>query len=307
MTELDVLAFDIAQKTLCVCCKNDVDEVEAVIAIVSPQLAGFWSEVVQEAVELAELELRFGTDTDVVLAIVINLVLERVRFTLPDRLAGAIEGAFASVIGAAGRELGLGPQRGIQARLLPIARADLETLVRGRVDIRLPVIRSELEALAGAVRGSLLGPDPQDVPAAVRTLRNGLTRALGGGTANWVRPTVDLWGYRWFNLGTFALGRAAGVVAWEAVAVRDRATTRFCEWVDRRIISVEKLERQFDRFTNAVLRGDGEASRAAWPLLEDPNAGNESTWEAFFAREEVGFSPYHFGCRTQPRPVRIPR
>lgn len=312
--------FAILHKALCFCCKAaDIPEVEAVIRLLTPQMEGLWAAVTDEAVRNMEAALRVGNQTlsperrskfvDDLLVVLASLYAVRTTTDIPRALLRAIEDGSITLLA-----------RGAQASSLRLdvlslgervaAREDLLTLARGRLQEHQDEIRQVLEDfLASAVLGSLRGPVPSaadgGVPAVLEAWRERLTAALGGADRRWLRSVVDLWAYRWWNLGAYFAGRQAGVLAWEAVAVRDRRTTSFCRWVDRRIVAVEKIERQVRRIVAAAQARDAAAAKAAWPLLAEPEQGTEKVWEAHFARADVGLPPYHWRCRTRIRPLRV--
>lgn len=312
--------FKILHRALCVCCKNaDIPEVEAVIRLLTPQMEGMWAAVTAEAAETIEGALRIGNQTlsperrsklvDDLLAVLLSLYAVRTSTDLPRPLLRAIEQA-ADTLLARGAEsaslrldvLGLGERTA--------AREDLLTLARGRLLEHEQAIRRVLEEfLSSPVLGRLRGPRPAaadgGVPPALDEWRTSLTSALGGEDRRWLRSVVDLWAYRWWNLGVYFAGRQAGVLAWQAVAVLDRRTTSFCRWVNGRVVSAQKIERQVARIVSAAQQRDARAAIAAWPLLPEPEKGTEKVWEAHFARADVGLPPYHWRCRTRIRPLRV--
>jgi hypothetical protein len=186
------------------------------------------------------------------------------------------------------------------------------TMIRGRVDLRRDEIRRLLRAFLNQ-RGprtpraaSITLPDQQGVPPELRdreAWKMALAEALGTDTKPWLVPVVDQWAYRWFNVGAFTAARQGGAIGLRAVAVRDHRTSPFCLWVNGRVISVERAQRQIDRHVEAALANDVQALMANWPMLSF--SASDGAPEFALAFERVGLPPYHFRCRTRTVLVRF--
>lgn len=99
---------------------------------------------------------------------------------------------------------------------------------------------------------------------------------------------------------TRELGRVAG---YEQAAVRylevrahiDERTTPICRSMHGRLIRLETVQRQRDRYLSAIERGNMEAAKAAWPMFDARMAFAGGTK---VLPPNVGLPPYHFRCRT---------
>lgn len=318
--------FTIFHKALCVCSKQSIPEVEAVITLLTPQLEGFWRGIADEAAQLVEAELlqlnvvaggdrqqresRFIED---VLIVLLSLVRERTRRDLPRALSRAIDRAMGRLAADGANSTRLGQLTPAQVESLrQEAKADLLNMLRGRLpehegEVRRAIRTWVSSPVLSGLRGRLDDVPASGLPRALAQWREALEDALGAGVRRWIGPVVDLWAYRWWNLGIFAAGEAAGVLAWEAYAVLDNRTTPFCRtFIGRgRIVAIDKLRGQFQALRNAARAEDATAAIQAWPLLDATQVASAAAWEGFWNRPTVGFPPYHWRCRTRIRPVRL--
>jgi len=144
--------------------------------------------------------------------------------------------------------------------------------------------------------------DADSPTASLEAWQDRLSELLGGVKAKrWIPETIDLWAYRYFNVGGLLGAAQAGIstiVAWNP---KDEKTTPFCNWVHGRTLSVSEETATFDRYSRAVRRGDGAEARGLWPILNDARSGGAERFRNEFKR--LGLPPYHFRCRTRPRLV----
>lgn len=334
MTTPNDAAFDAAKHVLCCIHKQDIPEVEAVIRLLRPSLEDHWrwivSQILQEAeAQLDQFDTTMGTPsidaiarapqrdreklTDDILLAILGALYRRSMAPLPPAGGGAIvRRSIASLLAdgakAAGERLDLA-----QAPLLTqAAYDDLLTLMRGRLTLR----RSEISALLRAFLTSAAPrtPAPTDLTLAalratggkiqtIQDWRAALATELGIDTNAWLPFTIDQWAYRWFNIGSFTAARQGGVLAFRIDAVRDFRTSAFCLWVNGRVVSAEKIQRQVDRHVEAALAGDLQAMMANWPLLTFTAGMGAPEFEIMF--ERVGLPPYHGRCRSRAVPVRL--
>ena len=120
---------------------------------------------------------------------------------------------------------------------------------------------------------------------------------------------MDAWADLQQNVAAVSAATEGGIRAFQALAVGGKAgdgrTTAFCRWVHGRIIPMSRIRPQLQALTQTGLQG--EPLREIWPFLDSEIArrGNELQFEMFF--RGAGLPPYHFGCRTRVRPIRIER
>ena len=329
----------------CRCVKQDIPEVEAVIAALTPLLEQWWVDAIEDilrrgdlllgveeltAAPLREIDRLSGRTPDGRTRIDIENELERLLLrqlrnavtSFAPTLAREIEEARDTLLLDAALALGLSLSeerlRVIEARLGPLragALQDLQTLMLGRIDTRTPEI---LEAVRGLVRAAVRPSTVTPVvgaPSVVRTLRDELKAILGASSPRqWVPFVTDQWSYRWFNIGQFVSARDNGMTLIRAMnnppRGPDAKTTAFCRWVHRRVIDVGRAEQQIREHVRASLAGDIDALMSNWPLLPSSIAEDEGqTAEASFALNfrRMGLPPYHARCRTVPIPFRIRR
>lgn len=303
-------SFDAAKRVLCCIHKEqDIPEVEAVIKLVLPSIDFYWKRIAMEAVQDIEAQLDDFDSAlaaaeagekdellrDLILALLASL---RRRLQAPISPAGTalLRRSGASLMQDGAKAIGEPLDLALAPRLLPAAEADLLTMLRGRFELREQEIRAALRGLL--TQAELLGaPVPRDV------WRARLLRELGVETGSWLPFVVDQWAYRWFNIGSVVAARQAGALALIAVAVLDLRTSKFCRWVNGRVISMERAQRQIDRHVSAALAGDVRAIMANWPLLTFEPTDGPAEFELKFAT--VGLPPYHGRCRTRTKLLRL--
>lgn len=130
------------------------------------------------------------------------------------------------------------------------------------------------------------------------TLAERLKAAFDGieerGMAYW-QLTADTIATKTRELGRVAGYEQAGVKYLEVRAHIDSRTTPICRSMHGRLIRLETVTRQRERYLAAIERGHMEAAKAAWPMFDATMAfaGGTKTLP-----ENVGLPPYHFRCRT---------
>lgn len=326
----DVYSF--AHSALCACCKQDVPEVQAVIRILQQPLEVWWREIMGQATReavrrlreledelptpsvdgLVRAEDRSGTEELLVLAFLASL-RAGARTLLTTRLETLVVRSTETLLetGAASLQL---PAVDLSREPLfrAAAREDLRNMLAGRIETRQKELEEHAREFLRSARARQparpgdIRPDPPP-PFRSRNLQEWLARTsslAGMQTSQWLPEAVDQWAYRWYVIGQAKSALQAGFRGLAAVAVRDERTTPFCNWVDGRIISLQRIENQIQRHVEAALRGDVDAMFRNWPLL--PNSiirGKSRDFKKGFAR--VGLPPYHNLCRTTVRPVRL--
>ncbi|TCS70752.1 hypothetical protein EDC61_11479 [Sulfuritortus calidifontis] len=86
----------------------------------------------------------------------------------------------------------------------------------------------------------------------------------------------------------------AGVRYVEVRAHMDHRTTPICRSLHGRLIPIGHLQTQRDRYLDAISRGNMEAAKNAWPMMDaaqDVGGGK-------VLPGNIGLPPYHFRCRT---------
>ena len=314
--------YTLAKVAVATCCKQGEPSVDATIRLLQGPLERHWESQLTEALGTAVARLREledemptaqidglvnrpGRGTEALLVLAFLTVLEEAaRAPLPasvqESIGRAVEGLLRDGALSTGLQLDLGREPLVRAA----ARADLQTMLAGRIQTR----RSELEA---HVRDFLTSKRartparPGDITEAVAgraaSLQDWLTtsaRLTGLQTDTWLPQVVDVWAYRWFAVGQFLAGDQAGLEVLRARARDDQRTTLFCRWVDGRTISVRRARAQVDRQVRLALQGDAEKLMSNWPLLESriTRSSDRSVLARAFRR--VGLPPYHFNCRT---------
>lgn len=98
------------------------------------------------------------------------------------------------------------------------------------------------------------------------------------------------------NLAAFNQANQYGIKYYKIVAVMDSRTTQICRSLNGKLIPAEHLQNQYRRIMNAKTVEDMKAAQSL-------NYANRS----FFQRlpKNIGFPPYHFGCRTHVVPVNV--
>lgn len=291
----------------CRCLKQDIPEVEAVIAALVPRLETWWVQAIEDALRqgdlllgieeltsapLPQVEALAGRTIDgrsrpeieaELVAILERRLRDQVTAFVP-RLAQRVEEARDTLLLDAALALGLSltveQLVALERRLGPLraaAVADLQTLMVGRLDTRRPEIRAALERLARArVRSAtgISGPRPAAAGAvAAQTLREELRALLGAASPRqWIPFVADQWSYRWFNIGQFLAARDAGFTLFRAVNNPPRGpdikTTPFCRSIHLRLVDVAGAENQIRRHVRQSLGGNVQGLMQNWPLLD---------------------------------------
>lgn len=326
-------AFDSAKRVLCCISKDsDIPEVEAVIRLLLPSLDAFWQKLVAEAVVLVEAELDSFDDKlntpsidaitladrrerdklteDLILALFL-IIDQRARQPITDSGTALLTRAVSSLLEDGAKSVGEKLDLTRSPLLPQAAIQDLMTLIRGRIELRRVEIQHLLRVFltqrtARNKDGTTLEEAARENKSASSSFaawKAALLLELGALTASWLPSVVDQWAYRWFNIGAFSAARQGGAIGIRAVAVLDHKTSPFCRWVNGRIISIERAQRQVDRHVQLALAGDVAGLMANWPMLQFRAADGPAEFAVMF--ERVGLPPYHFRCRTRPELVRF--
>lgn len=320
-------AFDAAKHVLCCLHKDsDIPEVQAVIALVLPSLDAYWKRIVEEAVGEIDAQLDAFADElatpsidaialapererdrlleDLILALL--LALER-RARQPISPAGTqlLRRAGETLMQDGAKDMGETLDFTRAPRLPQAAVEDMLALIRGRIELRRDEITTLLRTfLTQRSARTSLGQLAAAAGAPSReTWRAALLNELGANTSTWLPFTVDQWAYRWYNIGGFTAARQGGVIALQAVATIDLKTSKFCRWVNGRVISMERAQRQINAHVQAALQGDVRAMIENWPLLR--LRGDETNAELAIQFTRVGLPPYHGRCRTRVRKIQL--
>lgn len=319
---------DVYEATKLQCCalyKMDVPEVQAVIAILMPAFLAHWRSQMTLAVGqaerlLAEQEdfiptsgidgLTEAEDEDRVFLVLLGaflLGLERAATApLPDELRALLSRASSGLLDDGASSVGFELSRAQDPLLLTGAIEELRLVIAGRVLTRRDEIRDVGRDFLTNRRARTVRDVAFDSPAelgrarSLQEWRESLTSVVGIDDTRWLRNVIDVWAYRWYAVAQFRAGRQARQAVARASAVLDANTTPFCRWVDGRIISIARAERQIDRHLEAAAEGDIEAVMSNWPLLPASVAGGAQSGFAGAFRG-LGLPPYHFGCRTGVR------
>jgi len=325
--------YVLAKATFSTCCaKQDVPEVEATIGLLQRPLEALWRARVREALGVAVSRLRELED-DLPTSAVDGLALEQgargarneklliaaflaaldeaVRAPLPARIEGLLTQATENLLqdGALSQSLTLDLAR--EPLVRAAARADLRTLIAGRIDTRADELRDQVREFLRSKRARTPA-QPGDITEAApgfraNNLQEWLARnveLVGLQTSKWLPAVVDQWAYRWFVTGQFLAGLQAGFTELRAVAVIDGKTTPFCVWVNGRVVSVSGAQEQLDRHMRAALSGDIDALMGNWPMLDSKIVQSDDRRALRRAFARVGLPPYHFRCRTTLQWVR---
>jgi len=329
----------------CRCLKQDIPEVEAVIAALTPILEQWWLDAIEATLRRGDLLLGIEGITAARLPEIERLVGRtpdgRQRFEIEAELVKLlqtqIEEAVSSFTAAVAQEveesrdlllldaalaLGLSLEAetlaAIEAHLGPIragAVADLETLMRGRILTRRPEIKTILEKLARASTTPRASTASAGAAVTALTLREELRAILGAASPrSWVPFVADQWSYRWFNIGQFMTARDDGFTMFEAFnnppRGPDAKTTPFCRFIHKRQISVQRAENQIRTHVRHALAGNIKGLMENWPLLPSElttDRGPGADARHALALQNVGLPPYHARCRTVAIPTRIER
>lgn len=307
------------ERAFCCLGKADILEVESVIQLLLPAIEHHWTRIVVESIREIDQQIdafdaalseapiseRDSLLNDLVL-LLLGSVRRRVQAPVGVSLGNNLDASVSSLLTEGAKAIGEPLNLARAPKLLPAAQTDLMTLVRGRFDLREGAIRAHIRGILSPSAGPFATPlsGIVDPPAALRAQhRQVLLRELGADAKSWVPFVVDQWAYRWFNIGGVVAAQQAGVLALVAVAVRDLKTSKFCLWVDGRLISIERAQRQIERHVAASLAGDVRAIMANWPLLTFAPTDGPAEFELKFA--SVGLPPYHGHCRTRTKLLRL--
>lgn len=315
--------YDTVHEACCTLHKQDVPEVEAAISILAPILREWWERLLTDATlaaerQLAELEDDLPTnavdalteaedDEGSIIAAFLLALTVGARAPFDSDLQRAVERGVSGLLRDGASSVGLSLDLARDPLLRPGALQDLRLAMAGRVltrtdeleDIARDFLTNRRARTPRSARQAALDPQTPGRARSLAEWRQGLREAAGLADTAWIRTVTDVWAYRWYSVAQFRAGRQQGFTVFRAVAVDDSRTTPFCRWVNGRIISVQRAERQIQRHIQAAMDGDVEAQMANWPLLPSSLVGSERRRPEFaraFAR--VGLPPYHFGCRT---------
>ncbi|WP_124219494.1 hypothetical protein [Tibeticola sediminis] len=130
------------------------------------------------------------------------------------------------------------------------------------------------------------------------TLAERLSETFDGiearGMAYW-QLTADTIATKTREMGRVAGYEQAQVRYLEVRARIDERTTPICRSMHGRLIRMETIQQQRDKYLAAIERGHMEAAKAAWPMLDATMAFSGGTK---VLPGNVGLPPYHFRCRT---------
>lgn len=246
---------------------------------------------------------------DLLVAILASLMLYIERsYSAPvsQEIESAVAVAVDRLLQEGARGEGLGIDLGALEIVRQAARAEFQAALAATVLLRRDQIEQALRRFltSGNPRARLSALEAPGSSAEGRgAFVSSLTQILLPAAA--LTATIDAWAYRAFNVGA-AEAVLASVEGSQGFvlrlrAVRDDRTTRFCRWVDGRIVSAAKVRQQIDEHARAALQGDVVGMAASYPYLSPDLArgGNPLQFERFFRR--AGIPPFHFGCRTRVR------
>ncbi len=311
----------------CLCCKQDIPQVQAVIRLLDPllqrELATVAESVLRELLKRldaytdtigaadVDVLVAAGKDRTEVLAAILNSLLLGVRqgygAFVSGEFARQVEDGVDALFAFGTREAGFafsGPERDL---LRQAAINQLDTLVQSTVLERQGELRELLErylTTAGPRSiGATLEAAAGDSVATSAAWQTSVGSILSPRRA--ASATIDNWAYLWSNVAGISAAIASGARAFEAVAVVDTNTTRFCRWVNGRIVPLGRIQKQLAAVRSSGLDGNFSSIRQAWPFIDAEIArnGNELQFELYFRR--AALSPYHFGCRTRILPIRL--
>ena len=309
------------------CAKQDIPEVQAVIRLVNKpiqrELRDIAIQVIADLFErlddysddlgAADVDalVQAGRDRPEVLAAILasllKVVEEHYGALVSGKLRRQVDYSIDALFDFGAADVGF-PFEGPRVDYLRAAAlAQLDLMTRQTVTKGLPEVRGLIQTYltvrsARQSRPALLEA-AQDTGISREALIARLERLLVPQTA--VEASVDAWAYLWSGISSTEAAFAGGVRAFQAVAVVDKDTTKFCRWVNGRIIPLARAKPQIDAIARNALAGDAAELEALWPFIdpEIARSGNELQFEKFFRR--VGLPPYHFRCRTRPRPITV--
>lgn len=311
------------------CCKGvgDIPSVQAIIDILSPGLEDWWADMMgqtlQDAVaRLMELEDRIpgsrpdglmfsdnpNRDEDVLLLALLGVFTRGSQAPLPARLDAVVARATTRLLRDGGASVG-SLDLSMEPLLRNAAKDDLKAMMAGRISERSDEIRDSLKDFLRNARartplrpGDITGAQGAGAGSLQEWLK-GLTQTVGLDTSKWLPQVVDLWSYRWFNVGAFRSARQRGVTDFVAFAVRDSQTTAFCLWVHGRVVATNRMQDQLDKHIRLSAEGDIAGMIRNWPMLANDIVRSTSARDFRRGFARVGIPPYHFRCRTRIRPA----
>lgn len=232
---------------VCRCTKQDIPEVEAVIAALTPRLEKWWLDTISAILRRGDLLLGHESlinarlpevsptgiprrDIEAELTRILTRRITDATSSLPADLVEFIEDERDHLIADAITALVLSlriDRTAAQATIRPLleaAVADLETLVAGRVRTRLPEIQqaagrwvvaaireADLQGPSFVPSGVLSGPALSPAPGSAAALRAELEALLGASTPKqWLAFVTDQWSYRWWNITSYTSARTDG-------------------------------------------------------------------------------------------------
>jgi len=320
--------------TCALCAKVDIPEVQAVIRLLDPfvqrELRAMAQAVYRELLEKldafsddlgaadVDVLVQAGRDRDAVLEAILAGLLTAFEQGYGAFVSGEfrrrVEDGIDELFFFGAREVGF-PFEGPRAELLrQAAVSQLDLMLRETVTNRADELRVLLESFlttagpraeAEATLSMAAGDTMSDRFAFQAALAGMLTPEAPATSA------LDAWAYLWSNVAAVEAASAGGVRAFEVIAVGgklgDGRTTQFCRWAHGRIIPLSRIQPQIAAIMQGSLEGKSARVKAVWPFLNPEIArnGNELQFAMFFRR--AGLPPYHFGCRSRARPIRIER
>jgi len=311
------------------CCKGvgDIPAVQTIINLLSPGLEDWWAEIMGQTVNdavarLMELEDRIpgsrpdglmfsarpNRDEDVLLLALFSVLTRGSQAPLPARMDALVSRATTRLLLDGGASVG-SLDLSTEPLLRNAAKDDLRAMLAGRISRREQEIKDVIrDFLRNARARTPLRPG--DIPGglgegagSLQEWLAGLTATAGLETSQWLPQVVDLWSYRWFNVGAFRAARQRGVTDFVAFAIRDQRTTPFCIWVHGRVVSTTRMQNQLDQHVRLSAEGDIEGMIRNWPMLPNEIIRGSSARDFRRGFARVGIPPYHFGCRTRIRPA----
>lgn len=337
--------------------KGDIDEVEREIRAVKAPLAIHYNRTSRKAVAAAVEELekaeRDGIDTEkaaLKVAAILLLIRSQLRSPLSRQKKAAFVASAKRLIlsgirssgGAGGKLKARGATIAKQARK---AGRELATLSAQRIEAkrtakRIDALLTEFQESTKARRtpkerkkeekdAEAKGNKPPRIakrkdgskgsPDRVQWKKD-LKKVLDDKTGSTTNVIADAWAYRQHNVGVFMAAKASRIDTLVAINPKDDKTTKFCNWVHGKVISIRRIEGQLDDYQKAISDDDKKAAEKEWPFIDQSAKGlkkararlrqgrtgknrriqDTEVYRRYFVR--VGLPPYHFRCRTVARP-----
>lgn len=297
------MRFEPAFQAACVCCKADgadVPEAEAVIRLLLPLLTAAYLDTLDAITRRAEEILQEAPglgpeDLVLLLAAYVTTARRLAARPLSAEVSRVVANAAASLARAAAVRSGL-PIPANLASAATLAAEQLVLQLEGLVEFAVERSLPEVARLAQAPLPAQ--PSPESRAAFIAAL----ARALDVQDA--LRPLADAWAYQTFNSATVRAAAADGHNFIQLQATIDAATTAFCRLVDGRVVPMALAQAQLARIEEAVAQRDVAALMQAAPFHPNPRNATPDEVDAAIARG--GLAPFHFSCRTQNVPIRLP-